>query len=646
MSGLKAEYAALRAVPRATSGADVHALIERLHRAMRSDRDITITVTRTGELTVNASPTIGPLRQAEEASVWVRLFNDSEQVVPCRVEIGSKRRAYRLPPAGSRSFLHALATDSSATLRVKASTADANGEACLGLEARPSRAIMLRLPEGPARLVVSDDVGPVRPARAAIRRDLHGRWYFHARRQVSLRVSGQVRIEASRGPEFEPLRVVTEPDRGPDELIDVRLSRRIDPSNEGWVSGDLHAHLHYGGEYLLHLRDAALIQEGEGLGFLNLLVANQESDVVHDRSAFTDAPAVHGRRTTAWGQEFRNDFYGHVTLTGLARLIEPVFSGFHGTTHSADYPSTVETAKRSRAEGALVSSAHPVIFGDSISEIFRRPRSVEAKELPVLAALGLVDAVDLLSYPGDAEATARLWYRLLDCGLRIAASAGSDAFMNVADGDAFMAGESGVAPGSGGAFSSPPGGVRVYAQTMRPDRGGICDAIRAGRTFVTNGPFLTLAIDGEPIGSVLRRDRGETLHVEASIATWVPVASLELIVNGRVARRVTVEDPPAERHVEWALPVDGAAWIAVRTRGEPHPEVMDDYAFAHTSATYVDVAGARVARGASFDYFVRWIDRLSVEVTRHCRFDDENEERSVRAAYAMARRYYDEGATR
>jgi hypothetical protein len=73
---------------------------------------------------------------------------------------------------------------------------------------------------------------------------------------------------------------------------------------------------------------------------------------------------------------------------------------------------------------------------------------------------------------------------------------------------------------------------------------------------------------------------------------------------------------------------------------------MDDYAFAHTSAVYVEIDGSRIGRRSSFDFFVRWIDRLSEEVTKHCRFDDDAQERSVRAAYARARSFYAAGASR
>ena len=64
------------------------------------------------------------------------------------------------------------------------------------------------------------------------------------------------------------------------------------------------------------------------------------------------------------------------------------------------------------------------------------------------AALGLVDSLDLLS-PFDDEAAVYLYHRLLSCGLRLAATAGTDVFLSFSHGP--------------GVASNPPGWARVYA---------------------------------------------------------------------------------------------------------------------------------------------------------------------------------------
>ena len=78
---------------------------------------------------------------------------------------------------------------------------------------------------------------------------------------------------------------------------------------------------------------------------------------------------------------------------------------------------------------------------------FAVSRSVEARELVADAALGLVDSVDLIG-PSDVEGTAVLYHHLLSCGLRLAATAGTDVWLSYSRGPQ---------------FSNPPGWARVYA---------------------------------------------------------------------------------------------------------------------------------------------------------------------------------------
>lgn len=634
-SGLKAEYIALRG---GRAGIDDRRtavdLMERLHRTMRSDRAVIVRVGPDGDIAIEA-PAGWTLRRDAATWMWLRLWNGAPRAMVVDIAVCGHHRTVRLPAGGSRSWLERI-PGAVGEFVVVAAAGARSAESRIALDWRPSRPLVIRLLDGPARVYLEDDLGPIVPPDMAGRRDTHGRWYVHLRRGLTVPVAGTARIDVARGPEFEPFRATLtaeEVGRGP---VRVRLRRVFDPG-AGWLSADLHAHLHYGGEYLLDASSARLAQEAEGLFFLNLAVANQESDIVHDRAAFSSVPIGDPRTTTSWGEEFRNDFYGHICLTAPRHLVEPVFSGFLFTEQPFDFPTTVHAARGGEATGALVSSAHPVIASRSMPELFRSARSVEARELPVLAALGLVDSVDVLSFPGDARRTAALWYRLLDCGFRLAASAGSDAFMNVADGEAFMTGERGVPAGAGACFSAPVGGVRLYARSEHRTRDGLCAAIRAGRTYVTNAPCVSLAVTGHEPGDVIDIRARTTLSVEATVVSSVPLDALELVVNGRVRRRLPLGQAPIQASASWTLSTAGPAWIAVRAVGGAHPSVMDDYAFAHTSPVYVDVAGRRVRRPTSLRYFERWIDRLIAALERECRFADPSQAHEVRAIYDRAR---------
>ena len=86
--------------------------------------------------------------------------------------------------------------------------------------------------------------------------------------------------------------------------------------------------------------------------------------------------------------------------------------------------------------------------------------------------------MDVLSN-NDENATMEMWYRLLNCGFRVAISAGTDSFTNVAD--HYIAGAA--------AFTCN----RAPASITRP--GSRIPA--SGRSFASNGPVMTLEVDGK-----------------------------------------------------------------------------------------------------------------------------------------------------
>jgi hypothetical protein len=258
--------------------------------------------------------------------------------------------------------------------------------------------------------------------------------------------------------------------------------------------------------------------------------------------------------------------------------------------------------------GATVGYAHPSMeaFPDdgSTARFFQNPRSVEARELVADAALGLVDSVDLMS-PFNHNGAIFLYHRLLSCGLRLAATAGTDTFLSFSH---FAA------------VSNPPGWARVYAQLGAEQLSvdAFKAAIRAGRTFVTNGPWLSLEVNGRGPGTVLHLAEGDTLDVRAFVRG--PGAERLILVgpDGTLAKADALAS--GEVRLRTNVP-DGPLWIAAIARGGAHPNVLDSAVLAHTSPVYVDVAGQRVARADAARWCLEFLDTLERFVDRHGRFD-------------------------
>jgi hypothetical protein len=253
----------------------------------------------------------------------------------------------------------------------------------------------------------------------------------------------------------------------------------------------------------------------------------------------------------------------------------------------------------------VLGYAHPAFtaFPDdwSTDRFFGVGRSVEARELVADAALGLVDSVELIS-PFNDEGAVFLYHRLLSCGLRLAAVAGTDCFLSFSH----MA-----------VASNPPGWGRVYAhldgQALSVE--AFKQAIRGGRTVVTNGPWLTLEVNGQGPGAVLDLAAGDRLQVQAR-------------VQGPGVERLTLVGPDgvmaqgdAATPLRLETRVDQPTWIAAVARGGSHPHTLDASVLAHTSPVYVDLAGRRVARAADARWCLAFLERLERFVDQHGRFE-------------------------
>ena len=520
------------------------------------------------------------------------------------------------------------------------------------IECKPSGMIRVRIVDDEtgepiaARVYLTDAVGAAWPGSAQIRVDVHGNAWFHADGAFTARVSGKARLRVVRGIEYEAAESeIAVPPDGEVETT-VRLRRWSHMAADGWYSGDVHVHLHYGGEYELTPADASLAQRAEDVNFLNMMVANQGSGWVHDREHFdgADSPFSDASHVLRWGEEYRNNLYGHMCLFGIDALVPPIYSGFAGSEHRHDLPANSEAAAHCHTIGGTISYAHPMFDRIDLDRVFSESdtHSVEAKELPVDAALGLIDAVDVMSYPGSNIETAKLWYKLLNCGLRLAATAGTDTFMNCADQDE---------------FSNPPAGDRVFVRVDGAlSTPSWCEGVRAGRTFVTNAPMLSLeataggaATPNHGIGDEIAAHAGDVLRIHAEAGSHVPMERIDLIVNGEVVASANAGRGGQHAVLAYDLEVRESCWIALRATGPAHDLVLDpkgniaaepEGVFAHTSPIYIMVGGAAVAKPDDAAYFVDWIDRLIAMCAKVGRYPSDEERDAVAAIFRKGQAHY------
>ena len=209
-----------------------------------------------------------------------------------------------------------------------------------------------------------------------------------------------------------------------------------------------------------------------------------------------------------------------------------------------DYPTNHAKSLEAKAAGGLVIAAHGLV-GSVAPEI----------------ALGSVDSVDELK-PFD-------YYRLLDSGIRLPITAGSDHPRDLV------------------------GTPRCYVKVGGPlDYAGWIDGTRRGQTFVTSGPLLELTVNGKDIGEEVLADTGEWLHIRAKAWSRNPIGRLHVHTDFETVAEVITQEHEAELDLMW--PADRSRWIVARcTRDQGYlPYGRPDV--AHTSAVYVIVDGERI----------------------------------------------------
>jgi hypothetical protein len=326
--------------------------------------------------------------------------------------------------------------------------------------------------------------------------------------------AGRVVVTVTRGPEYRPVRRELSLDAGTTDTVPVTLDRLADLPALGWWSGDLHVHMNYGGSYRNTPAHLVFQARAEDLHVVENLIVNKEQripDIAYFRPGRD--PASTPAYQLFHAQEFHTGFWDHAGVLNLQEhLLLPDYAGYANTPLASIYPPNAVVADLAHAQGGLLGYVHPY---DSRPNPFDTTAGLSS-ELPVDVALGKVDYLEVLGFSNHLI-TSEVWYRLLNCGFRVPAGAGSDAFPNFA------------------MLRGPVGLARVYVKSGPVlDHDRFLAGLRQGRTFVTNGPLLTFTVGGQEPGEEIRLAAPARVAARVTLRSNVPVDHLEIIGNGQV----------------------------------------------------------------------------------------------------------------
>jgi hypothetical protein len=468
-----------------------------------------------------------------------------------------------------------------------------------------------------ARIVLREDRGRTYAPPGSLHRSLRGQGHFYCDGSAELTIpAGTYRLKAYRGREYKVAAQDIHIEAGKTGEVAVELERWVHMAKAGWYSGETHIHANYGYGSWFNTPETMRQQcVGEDLNVCNFMVANSDADVVFDRPFFRGRPDPLStpQYILYWNQEFRSTIWGHMTLLNLRQVVEPVFTGFADTTNPWDSPSNADVADRTHWQKGLVNYTH-VAQGD---DPFKAPYS--AKAIPVDVALGKIDTLDINnSWPASVP----LWYRLLNCGFRIPATAGTDVFLNRIG-------------------SNLPGGDRVYVHVNGPlSYEKWIEGLKAGRSFVTSGPMLEFTVNGEGPGAVLKSVEKPMVRVQATARSAFPLTKAEVIHNGNVVATATLSDDQRTATVDRELSLERGGWLAFRASGPGTPDTATPALNAHTNPIYVEIGGRTFRSATEAEAFLKWIDQLDLVLRARDRFPTPKQREQAQDQLDAARAVY------
>ncbi len=459
------------------------------------------------------------------------------------------------------------------------------------------------------RIEVKDEEGnsywePLRGPSFAVNRESTG-WqtplwtfqngpFFYINGRATLGVDPQGKTaRIYHGFEYVPAEV----DIPSDGVITESPKRWINMENRGWYSGHTHIHTTDIGLPVQYSRFWPLVTRGEGLGVSAILTLQGER---LDHAIYADEYPMGplNSYSTAdhlitYGEEYRNNPYGHLALLGLDQMVLPLSSGSLGEMGGPDYPPNEFVLDDVVEQGGVTIGAH---FGSYVAEeepIFSSWPST-GFEMPVNVALGNMHLAEIYGNAGQLD----VWYKLLNSGFNIFATSGPDWSMK----------------------DTPRAYVYLGNETFNVENW--LDGLKQGRSFITKGPMLFFTVDGLKPGSEISfTDETAEINVKASALNPAGMQSVEIVVNGEV---VAEGD-----QIDQMIIVNDSAWIAARTED------------AHSNPVFINFEDRPRGYAEEAGEFIRVIDRLENWVQTKALFESDQQKETVLNLLDEGRTVYD-----
>jgi hypothetical protein len=407
-----------------------------------------------------------------------------------------------------------------------------------------------------------------------------------------------------------------------DDAKQIELRRFTDMAAEGWFSADMDIRRPASDIELLMLADD--LHLGEVVTWGNEKSVGQVANLPKSKKDDTKPGQVSNLPHVFDTNRCYQLLAGIESRSGGEIIYHRLSTPLKLVATDKQYPSLIQDAMEAKKQkDAWVEIANPASW-----------------DMPTLVALNLVDSIqvansricrekmapedagskprDKKKFPdpwGNAQWSQEIFFKLLECGLRIPPTAGSG---------------SGVAP-------NPVGYNRAYVNIDGEfSYENFWDSLRDGRVFITNGPLMRMSVEGHPPGHVFGAAKGEKLQFEIALtlSTREEIHYLEIIKNGLVEKTIRMDEyiEDVKNNKLPKIEFTESGWFLVRAVCDS----AKSYHFALTGPYHVNIGDQpRVSKKAA-QFFLDWV----YERAKQIKLDDAEQQKEVLGYHRKARDYW------
>ncbi len=348
---------------------------------------------------------------------------------------------------------------------------------------------------------------------------------------------GRYQVIASRGLEYTIARQTITVNAGQDTKMDFALERVVD--TKGFVSADFHVHSGKSFDASVPLEDRIRSFAAENVE----VVVSTEHNYIADYAPIVSKLMLNKVMKTIVGDElttslptplFPQAFGHHIAFP----IVEQPFAPRRGAPFTEYVPAAtfydrVKTMNPNPSSKQVIQLNHPRagLAGLTLIGLFNIVNYSPTRPIPIAFTVGSqltsttrnidFDAMELMN--GDSisgyQVTRNDWFGLINQGFTKTATAVSDSHRAVVE-----------TPGFPVSFvASPTDDPSAVKDEM------VTSAVLSRNLVGTSGPFIRFNIQGQPIGSLVKKQAGKVkVDITVSAPAWVPVDEVRLLENGKV----------------------------------------------------------------------------------------------------------------